>query len=185
MTKIYLQKSVVDGQTKLDLLGENLPKNFLGLAMDLKVSGESKGFSLEKVELGAAFEELPEQFKPILLYKAEQEEAKVVFGLALKANNLAEVKDGVLASFYLADGGDGDFAFDKQVLSVFENGGRKDLNDVVWAGSEAYGRGSVSNGLVMAVNKDEDLADEMENWSAEGIMGMVEEKSPLNWLWKG
>lgn len=189
MTKIYLRKTIVDGQAKIDLIGENLPGNFLGIAADLKVltaGGEGmRNFSLEKVELGSAFNQ-PEQFQPILLYKADGEEAKIVMGISLKANNLIEVKDGVLASFYLKEV-EASLDFDRPVLSVFEEG-RKDLNDVLWINSGEYGQGVaavelVDDGVEDLVAAEKEII-EGNSWSVEEIIGIMEEKSPLNWLWE-
>jgi hypothetical protein len=189
MTKIYLRKTIIDGQAKFDLVGENLPANFLGMAADLKVltaGGEGmRNFSLEKVELGSAFSQ-PEQLQPILLYKADGEEAKIVLGISLKANNLSEVKDGVLASFSLKESAV-HLDFDRPVLSVFEEG-RKDLNDVLWINSSEYGQGIatvgvIDGGLEEVVEAENEII-EGNSWSVEEIMGLAEEKSPLNWLWE-
>lgn len=185
MTKIYLRKSVIDGNTKIEMVGENLPKNFLGMATDLKVlNADGVGltdFTLEKAELGEAFKAQPEQFQPIFLYKSDQVAGEIVLGLSLKANNLAEVKDGVLLNLYLKN--NVNLTFEKPILSIYE-GGRRDLIDTVWENSVQISQGTSQ---VAAIKQDLKVSEEeIESASQpiEEILTALEEKSPLNWAWQ-
>jgi hypothetical protein len=191
MTKIYLRKTLIEGNSKIEIIGENLPSNFLGMATDLKVltlgDGAVENFSLEKAELGDAFKAQPEQFQPIFLYKSDQNVGKIVVGLSMKANTLAEVKDGVLASFYLK--GDLNLAFEKPILSIYDQG-RQDLQDVNWSNQNSNIPENQQNGLLdkkveVSVGDKTDKIDSLESWAAEDLIGLVGAKTPLIWSGQG
>ncbi len=129
MTRIYFQKYVADdGSMRMDLIAEELPKKFLGLASDI-VLGDNVA-SYQSFEIGQVFQELQGSKQPI--YMIDQQSDRLVLGLSLKANDLPKINDGILGSFYFTQDFEHIPAFEKQVLSIFDQG-RTDLQDVSWS----------------------------------------------------
>ena len=127
MTEIILQKNdLPGGGVKFDLIGKNLPQNFLGIAADIDWKKTFAGANYKGMVLSADWQHLSDAGNLINLAKAIPEQGKVVFGITLKPGGLAKITDGVIASFVFSDQKVEPVAFSNQVLSVFESG-RKDL----------------------------------------------------------
>jgi hypothetical protein len=134
MTEIILEKNLVAGQPgkwKVDLIAQNLPEHFLGLAADLQFEGDLGGASYEGMELAPALMALPAEQQPIKMVKALPGEGKLVMGMTFRANHLPKLADGLLASFVFK--GD-DLNLQKvlnPVVSTYQDG-RKDWPAVSW-----------------------------------------------------
>jgi hypothetical protein len=140
---------------RLDVMGKDLPKNFLGTAFEISIAykvpvttgfsaknpseftGEStnflKNWAYQKFELSADLNN-PEKVLSLATFKTNP--ARVVFGLTFKQGSVITFKDGKIVSFYLSlPKSDLNqnllFHFDRKVLSVFD-AGRKDLSAVSW-----------------------------------------------------
>ncbi|MCC7432933.1 hypothetical protein IT412_05435 [Candidatus Peregrinibacteria bacterium] len=120
-TDIKIIKNVLADGVRFDLYIDRVPADFLGLAGDLKFGGT--GVYL-RTDLSETINALPFVQQPIKMVKADQD--KLVMGLSFKANQLAQIPDGVLASFWFE--GDKEFlGFEKEVFSVYRDGVRQDL----------------------------------------------------------
>lgn len=127
MTEIILQKvNTADGGARFDLIGKDLPKNFLGLAADLDFKTKFGESDYKGMVLSPAMQKLSEQAKLINLAKAEPKSGKIVIGMTFKSSELAQLKDGLLASFLFKTGKMEAAGISNQVLSAYENG-RKDI----------------------------------------------------------
>lgn len=121
-TEVKIIKNVLANGVRFDLYISAMPADFLGLAGDLKFGGN--GIYL-KTDLSESINALPFDKQPIKMLKADLD--KLVMGLSFKANQLVEISDGIVASFWFE--GDKDFlGFDKQVFSVYRDGMRQDLS---------------------------------------------------------
>jgi len=135
--EILIKKIILDGGgVRFDLIGKSLPENFLGMAADLKFSGE--GVKYEKMEWGNAFAGFRPEELPVKMVKNDWEtgskEGEIVFGISLKSDNLKNLRDGVIGSFYFSGKGSSDMrfvGFQHEVLSSYENG-RVDVEGVKW-----------------------------------------------------
>jgi hypothetical protein len=132
-TRIFFQKVLqTDGQARLDLKLDPLPKNFVGLAFDLVFEDKQIPALFEKFEAGPYFNFIKEDQQPLFLVKKHERDGKLIFGLTLKGNDLAKLGNGELGSFYFSKDFAADLKLENQVLSVLEKSGRKDLTGVVW-----------------------------------------------------
>ncbi len=122
---------------KVDVLVQNMPKNFLGISFDLLISG--KNFQINKYEAGDIFEN-PKNVLVLAAKKTSNDilSDRLVFGLSLNSDGIAahyDLEDGIIATFYLdvpsIINNQLKLNFANPVLSVYENG-RKDLQNVVW-----------------------------------------------------
>lgn len=159
--EILIKKIILDGgNVRFDLIGKNLPGNFLGMAADLKFTNNGGDVKYEKMEWGSAFMGFVTENVPVKMVKNAwqpgQNEGKIIFGISLKADNLKNLHDGVIGSFYFSGksvAADLQFAgFQHVVLSVYENG-RVDLTDVKWgnAGQIKMPTEIISSGEVSSV----------------------------------
>ena len=139
--EILIQKVLLEGgAVRFDLVGKNLPENFLGMAADLKFNAGGVGVKYDKMEWGNAFAGFTPDNLPVKMVKYEKEtaqgEGKIIFGISLKADDLKNLHDGVIGSFYFSGTAEAlrdlQFSgFQHAVISVYENG-RVDLSDVKW-----------------------------------------------------
>lgn len=121
------------GAVKIDVLTENVPDDFFGVAFHLKINGG--GWKLKGYHEGNVFgaDDL------MVLVKEKKGDAhEIVAGVSLKrvdAGGEAVNGDGVLISFYVVPERDGEYSavFENGIASVFD-GGRKDIEDVQWMG---------------------------------------------------
>lgn len=127
MTEIILQKSwLPDGNVHFDLIGKDLPKNFLGLAADVNFNSHFREGDYLGLSLSSGRQPLADQSHWIAMAKAEPGQGKIILGLTQKSDLLASVPDGVLASFTFKNTALEVAGFANQVVSVYENG-RKDV----------------------------------------------------------
>lgn len=137
--EILIKKIILDGgNVRFDLMGKNLPENFLGMASDLKFADGGGDIKYEKMEWGNAFTGFAPENLPVKMVKNDWEAGKnegtIIFGISLKADNLKNLHDGVIGSFYFSGKGNADLqftGFQHEILSTYENG-RVDLTDVKW-----------------------------------------------------
>lgn len=121
---------------RLDVMGKDLPKNFLGVAFEISIKDSTnflKDWSYQKFELNGDLNN-PEKTLSLATFKTNP--ARVVFGLTFKQGSAITFQNGKIVSFYLnlpkAELNQNlFFHFDRKVLSVFD-GGRKDLSAVSW-----------------------------------------------------
>ncbi len=136
---------------RLDVMGKDLPKNFLGTAFEIfimrdvpisnvgavtsmqNVQNLLQDWTYQKFELSADLNN-PEKVLSLATFKTNP--ARVVFGLTFKQGSAITFQDGKIVSFYLSLpkselNQDLLFHFDRKVLSVFD-GGRKDLSALSW-----------------------------------------------------
>ncbi len=127
MTEIIMQKNrLPDGRVKLDLIGKNLPRNFLGLAADINLKKPFEEDSYDQMVLAPILKDLADQNSLIDLAKALPKEGKIVLGLTLKSDHLVSLPDGLLLSFIFDDQSIEISEISNQVISVYEQG-RKDI----------------------------------------------------------
>jgi hypothetical protein len=131
-TEVKIIKNVLVDGVRFDLYVDGMPSDFLGLAGDLKFGGS--GVYL-KTDLSETINALPFPKQPIKMLKADQD--KLVMGLGFKANQLVQIPDGIVASFWFE--GDKDFlGFEKEVFSVYRDGVRQDVL-VDWKNNQEIG----------------------------------------------
>lgn len=138
-TEILVKKIILDGgKVRFDLIGKNLPENFLGLASDLKFAGGAGDIKYEKMEWGNAFAGFATEDLPVKMVKyaweTGRDEGRIIFGISLKAGDLKILKDGVIGSFYFSGKASSNIqfaGFQYEVLSAYENG-RVDVTGVKW-----------------------------------------------------
>jgi hypothetical protein len=124
------------GLLRLNIVADNVPENFLGIAFHLKIKGME--WKLEKFGAGGLLKNTD-----ALVLAAEklfQDGTKeIVFGESLKNGQklLGGGSGGELATIFLSTGnakGDLQFEFTDEHFSVYE-AGRRDLKEVVWQDS--------------------------------------------------
>ncbi len=122
--EIILQKvTLPNNQVKLNLLIDNVPKNFLGIAFDLNFQkGKYDNFDLAN--------NLKEGKLSPPIYLAKADNQQVIFGFTSKFSDLTHLQDGKIGSF-LFNGAIDNISLNKLVLSSF-NGKRIDLPNVTW-----------------------------------------------------
>lgn len=124
MTEIKIVKNLLtDGVTRFDLVGKDLPEQFLGLAFDLKLNGNWLKTVYQKTEFGEVLRNL--MVEPIKMAKFEG--GVLIAGMTFKADQVTHLKDGVLLSFYFAGGEVEAEGVERQVLSIFDRY-RRDLS---------------------------------------------------------
>lgn len=129
-TQVKIIKNVLANGVRFDLVMNGMPEKFLGLAADLKFDGKGKYL---RMDLSDSVNALPFAEQPIKMLKPADD--RLVMGLTFKSNQLPQLRDGVLASFWFE--GDKDFAgFEQQVFSVYGSGGREDLA-VSWGNGQS------------------------------------------------
>ncbi len=138
----YLEVVNVNGQYRVDLIGENIPKKFLGIAFDLEFKNTSGEFynawNFVRFELGSDFKN---QENILSLASFKQNPARLVFGLSFKQGTSIDFQNGKLASFYVSNlmgtNLDQDLLlhFERTVMSIFDKG-RKDVAGVKWKDSQ-------------------------------------------------
>lgn len=120
---------------RFDLIIKDLPKNFLGLAADIKFEGDLSAADFRGTEPGEFFQGAADGDKPIELIKVLPDQHKVVLGITLKANRLLPSvpgkTEGRLVSLVFNNDKITPKSFENQVLSVFDQG-RRDLPDTIW-----------------------------------------------------
>lgn len=125
-----------NGLLAIHLNAANLPKDFLGVAFHLPVSGESWSFEGMQLEGDWALHE-KDLFTLTSFKNSETDE--LIFGLSSQGGKefLGEtLKDGRMATFFLKIGsGDYTAQFSNTVLSVQVNGGRVDVSDAFFEGA--------------------------------------------------
>lgn len=124
-----------DGLAAVHLNAENLPKDFLGVAFHLPVTGDSWNFEGMQLEGDWALHE--KDLFTLTSFK-DSEPDELIFGLSSQGGKefLGEtLKDGRMATFVLKIGsGDYTAQFSSTVLSVQVNGERLDVPDVFFEG---------------------------------------------------
>ncbi len=159
----YLEVFNVNGQYRVDLIGENLPKKFLGMAFDLELKNSSGEFynawNFVRFELGSDFKN-PENILSLASFK--QNPAHLVFGLSFKQGTSIDFQNGKLASFYLSNlmgtNLDQDLLlhFERTVMSIFDKG-RKDVAGVKWKDSKInFAKIKVAEVKTVSANSTED-----------------------------
>ncbi len=129
--KVSLVKVIEsDGQMRLDLVIENMPKKFLGLATDLVFDNPAALKQFDRFEFGPVFNLIEGENKPFFLTKAEDD--RLVFGMAQKGNQLQKLEDGIVGMFYFQQPLDFKLGFEHAVLSLFDQG-RMDVEEVEWS----------------------------------------------------
>ncbi len=126
MTKIVLQQ---ENLNNFILKADKLPKNWLGLAGDLKwqnnfLQGEPQ------IILAPQIDDLVQQGKMMFLYKVNKEDGRIIFGLSFKGEEIVQIKSNDLFKINFLGKIEEFERFDNTVFSVMEQG-RKDI-DVNW-----------------------------------------------------
>jgi hypothetical protein len=125
-----------NGLFALHLNAVNLPKDFLGVAFHLPISGE--GWSFEGMQLEGDWALHEKDLFTLTSFK-NSETDELIFGLSSQGGKefLGEtLKDGRMATFFLKIGsGDYTAQFSNTVFSVQVNGGRVDVSDVFFEGA--------------------------------------------------
>ena len=149
-----------DGLIKIDVRAENVPKDLFGVSFYLRIEGG--GWKLKRFESGNVFEGAD----PMVLVK-EKDGDFIVAGMSLRLMDEVRVTDGVLLSFFVEPKENGNYvtSFENGVASVFD-GGRKDLDNVVWEGGKFGVTGILVDEDVVLLIGAEDMDEEGEVLSA-------------------
>lgn len=128
-------ESLGDGLIALHLNVKHLPRDFLGVAFHLPISGGE--WSFEGSQLGPDWATQGQNLLTLTSVSEEQPQ-EIVFGLSLKGNTGVQTQllhDGSVATFFIKTGG-GDYkvAFQRAVLSLEIEGSRVDASDVLFDG---------------------------------------------------
>ncbi len=134
MTQIFLNTfKISDGLYGVDIMGENLPENFFGVAFHLMGDGQ---WSLEKAQVAESLGVPQEDVLFIATEKIrDNSQHEIVVGLSLKHGTDVILQDGRLMSFVVQAHDEPEFSFHQALLSVLTDQGRSDLSDVVWGTS--------------------------------------------------
>jgi len=127
------------GTVRVDVVGNHLPEDFLGIAFDLVIRDE---WRFEHSELCGGFEQ---QDRKIIHLTSSQpgqtlEQTRLIFGLTVTEGGYSDPQDGCMARFYFHSDDfqttsheDVEVLFERTTLSIYKNG-RRDLADVQWEG---------------------------------------------------
>ncbi len=158
-----------DGLIKINVRAENVPNNLFGVSFYLRIEGGE--WKLKGFESGNVFEGAD----PMVLVK-EKDGDFVVAGMSLRLMDEVRTTDGLILSFFIEPEVNGDFnmVFENGVASVFD-GGRKDLDNVVWEGGEFGVTGILVDENVVLLSGEEGTDEDGEVLSA----GLTEVRADL------